>query len=187
MHSVNRSCSAALIVSSLRATCKHQSSASARQNSLLPTPQAKILSLRRPIHSPLSQHSERSNQHRSVLCRVWLFGVRVLVLLVVWLTHVYVRREFESRNRHKFVFAVWVALLWVLLCATAALNRCRKEEHFHWMFHSPLSQHSRVDIRQVPQAGTRRLGGGQNLAEPGEALEKSISEDVSVEKRSNPR
>ena len=57
--------------------------------------------------------------------RVWLSGVRVLVLLVVWLTvtHVYVRREFESRSRHKSVFAIWVALLY------DSMIGCRKEEH----------------------------------------------------------
>jgi hypothetical protein len=51
----------------------------------------------------------------TVSSRAWLFGAGVLVLLAVWLAHVYVRREFESRSRHKVCPRCLVALLW---CAT---------------------------------------------------------------------
>ena len=42
-----------------------------------------------------------SQCHSLVSSRVWLSGAGVLVLLAVWLVYVYVRREFESRSRHK--------------------------------------------------------------------------------------
>ena len=38
---------------------------------------------------------------QSVSSRVWVSGCGFFVLLVVWLAHVYVHREFESRSRHK--------------------------------------------------------------------------------------
>ena len=48
----------------------------------------------------------------TVSSRAWLSGAGVLVLLAVWLAHVYVRREFESRSRHKVCPRCLVALLW---------------------------------------------------------------------------
>ena len=52
-------------------------------------------------------------------------GVFVLLnLLVVWLVYVYVSHELESHSRHR-ALVVSMALLWVLLYATAAWGNCR--------------------------------------------------------------
>ena len=60
---------------------------------------------------------------QSVSSRVWVWG---FVLLVVWLAHVYVHREFESRSRHK-VCPRCLGGAVVLLCARATLNSCREK------------------------------------------------------------
>ena len=51
----------------------------------------------------LSQRSQCSGSQCFAVCVVSRLGVWVwfFVLLVVWLAHVYVHREFESRSRHK--------------------------------------------------------------------------------------
>ena len=58
--------------------------------------------------------------------RVWLFGTGDLVLLAVWLVHVYVRHKFEPRNRHKVCPCCLGGAVVVLLCATTTLASCRR-------------------------------------------------------------
>ena len=51
----------------------------------------------------------------------------VLVLLAGWLARVYVRREFESRSRHKVCPLCLGGAAVVLLCATASESSCSEE------------------------------------------------------------
>ena len=57
-------------------------------------------------------------------------GTGVLVLLAVWLAHVHVRHEFESRSRHKVSGCPCClgGAVVVLLCATTTLNSCREKK-----------------------------------------------------------